>query len=162
MSKQPPSESGRYTSMPSSVASQAIPISAIAPSDPSSTSTTNPSCHIGRLGRGELDGWHVAPELLEPVVLPRLRREDVEDDIEVVGQDPIALRGALDGSRPELVVGLEALANLVHDRLRLARVPAATEHEEVGVGADRPKVEDDDVLRQLLLGEAGDQASLFE
>ena len=66
-----------------------------------------PSCQIGRpRRRRELDGRHVTPELLEPVVLPRLRREDVEDDVEVVGQDPIALRGALDGSRPKLVVGL--------------------------------------------------------
>ena len=32
----------------------------------------------------------------------------------------------------------------------------------VGVGADGPHVEDDDVLRQLLLGEAGDAAGLFE
>ena len=43
-----------------------------------------------RLDRGgvELDRGHVVPELLELVVLARLRREDVQDDVEVVGEDP--------------------------------------------------------------------------
>src|SRR5256885_13042658 len=40
-------------------------------------------------GRGvQLDARDVAPELLEPVVLTRLRREDVEDHVQVVGEDP--------------------------------------------------------------------------
>src|SRR3972149_10176638 len=38
--------------------------------------------------RFELDRGHVGPQVLEPVVRPRLRREDVEDDVEVVGGDP--------------------------------------------------------------------------
>jgi hypothetical protein len=86
----------------------------------------------------------------------------VQDDIEVVDQDPVALRRALDRPRPQLVIRLHPLADLVDDRLRLARVASAAQHEEVGVDADRPQVEDDDVVRQLLLSEAGDEASLFE
>jgi hypothetical protein len=60
------------------------------------------------------------------------------------------------------VLALQAPLHLVEDRGRLPWVPSRTEDEEVGVGADRAQVEDDDVLRQLLLGEAGDEASLFE
>src|SRR6187551_258667 len=45
-----------------------------------------------RLGLGgrdlELDRGHVAPQLLEAVEAPRLGREEVEDDVEVVGDDP--------------------------------------------------------------------------
>jgi hypothetical protein len=60
------------------------------------------------------------------------------------------------------MVALQAIAHFVDDRLRLARVAPGRQYEEIGVDADRPQVEDDDVLRQLLLGEAGDETSLFE
>jgi hypothetical protein len=116
------------------------------------------------LGAGgvELDGRHVAPELLEAVVIPRLGREDVQDDVEVVREDPVPLSLALDGSRPQLVIALQALPDLVRDRLGLSRIAPVAQDEEVRVDADRPQVEDDDVLRQLLLGEAGNEASLIE
>jgi hypothetical protein len=86
----------------------------------------------------------------------------MEDDVEVVDDDPVALALAFDRARSHPVLLLEALAHLVDDRLRLPRIASAAQHEEVGVGANRPQVEDDDFLRQLLLGEAGDEASLFE
>src|ERR687897_1601220 len=119
---------------------------------------------IGRLSRRrvELDQGHVAPELFQPVVAPGLGREDVQNDVEIVDEHPVALHLALDRAWPQLVLVLEALAHLVDDRLRLPRVTPAAQHEEVGIGADRPQIEDDDVLCQLLLSEAGDEASLFE
>jgi hypothetical protein len=52
--------------------------------------------------------------------------------------------------------------HLVVDRSRLPRVLPRADDEEVGVGARGPHVENDDVLRQLFLGEAGDAARLFE
>jgi hypothetical protein len=114
-------------------------------------------------GRGvELDRGHVAPQLFEAVVAPRLRRKDVKDDVEVVDQDPVALALAFDRARPQLVLLFQTLAHLVDDRFCLPRVAPAAQHEEVGVDGDRPQVEDDDVLCQLLLREAGDEASLFE
>jgi len=48
------------------------------------------------------------------------------------------------------------------DGLRLARVLARADDEVVGVCAHRSHVEDDDVFRQLLLGDAGDPACLLE
>jgi hypothetical protein len=86
----------------------------------------------------------------------------VEDDVEVVGEDPVSLRRPFDRSRSQTVLVLQAPLHFVENRGRLPWVPSGTENEEVGVGADRTQVEDDDVLRQLLLGEAGDEASLFE
>jgi hypothetical protein len=117
-----------------------------------------------KLGGGgvELDRGHVAPELLETVVAASFRREDVQDDVEVVGEDPVPLRRAFDRPRPQPVVALQSPLHLVEDGVRLPWIPAGAEHEEVRVGADRPQIEDDDVLRQLLLSEAGDEASLFE
>jgi hypothetical protein len=86
----------------------------------------------------------------------------VQDDVEVVGQDPVPLRRALHRSRPEAVLPLQPRLHLVEDRCRLTGIPPRAEDEEVGVRADRPQIEDDDVLRQLSLGDAGDEASLFE
>jgi hypothetical protein len=57
---------------------------------------------------------------------------------------------------------LQAVANLVDDPLGLPRVLARAHDEEVGVRAHGAHVEDDDVLRQLLLSEAGDTTCLFE
>ena len=87
----------------------------------------------------------------------------MQDDVEVVGDDPVALALALDGvGEDPLLAVLEAVADLVDDRLRLPRVLAGADDEVVGVRAHRPHVEDHDVLRQLLLGEAGDSACLFQ
>jgi hypothetical protein len=86
----------------------------------------------------------------------------VQHDVEVVGEDPVPLRPAFDGARPETVLALQAPADFIQDRARLPGIASRAEDEEVGVRADRPQVEDDDVLRQLLLREASDEASLFE
>src|SRR5919197_2230333 len=125
--------------------------------------TTVPETADG-LDRGsvELDARHVAPQLFEPVVLARLGRENVEDDVDVVGHDPAALGLAGDRRRERALVVLQALVHLVPDRLRLARVLPGREHEEVRVGTHGAHVENEDVLCQLLLSEAGDSASVFE
>ena len=52
--------------------------------------------------------------------------------------------------------------HLVEDRLRLARVAAGREHEEVRVDAHGSHVEDDDVFCQLLARESGDPACLID
>jgi hypothetical protein len=52
--------------------------------------------------------------------------------------------------------------HLVPDRTGLPGVAARADDEVVGEGAHRPHVEDDDILRQLLEGESGDAAGLFE
>ena len=60
------------------------------------------------------------------------------------------------------MLSLQSALHLVGDGLRLPGIPPRAEHEEIGVRADGPQVDDEDVLRQLSLGEAGDEASLFE
>ena len=57
---------------------------------------------------------------------------------------------------------LEDARDLVVDRLRLPRVAARRDHEEVGEVADTTHVEDRDVGRQLLLAESGGTACLLE
>jgi hypothetical protein len=52
--------------------------------------------------------------------------------------------------------------HFVPDRCGLPRVAAGRDHEEVGEGTLGPHVEDHDVLSQLLAGESGNAAGLFE
>ena len=72
--------------------------------------------------RGDFDERHVAPEILEPVEGARLGREDVQDDVEVVGDDPARLALAVDGARQQPLARASGGVHLVADRLRLARV----------------------------------------
>ena len=74
----------------------------------------------------------------------------------------VASRAALDRARQQAVLLLQASVHLVPDRLRLARVAARAHDEEVGVRADGPHVEDDDVARELVLDERRDPACLFD
>ena len=113
-------------------------------------------------GDGELDRGDVAPELFEPVVLAGLGGEDVEDDVEVVGEDPPRLALPGDGARQQPLFLLQALADLVVDGLRLTRALPGAEDEEVRVRAHGPHVEDDDVGRELLLRERRDSAGVLD
>src|ERR671932_602982 len=45
---------------------------------------------VAESGGSDLDARDVAPQLLEPVERPRLGREDVQDHVEVVRDDPRA------------------------------------------------------------------------
>src|SRR5215217_7057073 len=112
----------------------------------------------GALGR-------LAPELLEAVEVPRLGREDVHDDVEVVHEDPAGLVDALDAAGQEPVVVLEPLADAVVDRLRLPVRVAGADDEVVRVAQHAPEVELDDVDRLLVGGvvlDEGGQAGALE
>src|SRR3954468_5053487 len=97
----------------------------------------------GLLADGALRG--LAPELLEPVEVARLRREDVDDDVEVVHEDPARLADALDAARQQALVLLEAQVDAVVDGLRLTVGRAGDDDEEVGVARHLAQVEHDDV-----------------
>src|SRR3954471_21236457 len=63
-----------------------------------------------RLGnrRFDLDRRDVAPEIFQVVVRPRIGREDVEDDVDVIRDDPARLADALDAVRDQPLVALQA------------------------------------------------------
>src|SRR5262249_30088775 len=61
-----------------------------------------------------------APGLVEPVELARVGREDVDDHVEVVHEDPAGFLQALDATGQEAVVLLHVLVDAVVDRLGLA------------------------------------------
>src|SRR5712691_10776439 len=94
------------------------------------------STSLARRGRFDLDRGHVVPELLELVVPTRVRREDVQDDVEVVGEDPGPLLHPVYRAREEIQLVLQASVHLVPDGNRLARIPARGDDEVVGEVAD--------------------------
>ena len=98
-----------------------------------------------------------APELLEAVELARLGREDVDDHVEVVHEDPTGLGHALDAPGKEAVLLLHVLVDAVVDGLDLAVGAAGGDHEVVGVAEHAAEVELDDVLCLDVGGEAGDE-----
>src|SRR3954453_5811964 len=98
-----------------------------------------------------------APELLEAVELARLGREDVDDHVEVVHEDPARLRDAFDAPREQAVLLLHVLVDAVVDGLDLAVGAAGGDHEVVGVAQHAAKVELDDLLRLDVGRIAGDE-----
>src|SRR3954449_11599226 len=102
----------------------------------------------------DVEARDVAPQLLEAVELAHLGDEDVDDDVEVVHQDPARLAGALDTARQLAVVLLEALVDRVVDRLGLAVGVARADDEEVRVARHAAQVEHGEV-EGLLVGRVG-------
>src|SRR5215213_11382179 len=57
------------------------------------------------LDRGfQIKSGYIAPQLLEPVEAAGVRREDVQDDVEVVGQDPGRLARPFHGRRDHAII----------------------------------------------------------
>jgi hypothetical protein len=55
-------------------------------------------------GDVDVDRGHVAPQLFEPIELARVRREDVQDDVDVVRHDPGTLACPVDALRQQPLV----------------------------------------------------------
>src|SRR5690348_3760742 len=87
----------------------------------------------------------VRPQLLEGVVFAGGRVEDVDDDVAVILDDPLAGLVALDGQAavPQTVHGG---VDFFRDRVDLPAAGAGDEDEEVVQGGDAPHVEDQDVV----------------
>ncbi len=109
------------------------------------------------LGEGEIELRGLPPEVLELVPLARLGGEDVEDRVEEVEHDPAGRALAVDPAGEHPVLVLQPQLHLVDDRLRLALVAACADRQEVGVGGERPHVEDDDLARPFRVGERGER-----
>src|SRR5919199_1953425 len=92
----------------------------------------------------------LAPELLEAVEVARVGREHVDDDVQVVHEDPAGLGDALLAARQQPMVLLEALPDAVVDGLRLTVRVAGADDEVVRVAEDAAQVELDDVDRLLV------------
>src|SRR3954452_10351944 len=90
-----------------------------------------------------VDSGHVAPESLELVVVARLLQEDVDDEVAVVDEDPVAVVEALDAQWPRAALLDDLLLDRVGDGAHLAGVRAAGDHEPPRDGEHLAALEDD-------------------
>jgi len=93
----------------------------------------------------------VAPQPLEPVEAPLLRDEHVDNEVDVVHQDPLSAPRALDVGRATRELALEPFLDRARDRGDLAVRGPVTNQEVIGDVAQAAQVEDDDLLRLLVL-----------
>ena len=89
----------------------------------------------------DVDRGSVAPQALEPEELAAILAEDVDDEVDVVHQDPVAAAAAFDvrGAPSELLD--QPFLDAVDDRLDLAVGGSVADEEEVGDVAATAKVE---------------------
>ena len=81
----------------------------------------------------------------------------MDDDVDEVDQDPLPFLHPLRANREQAMLLLELEGHLLRNRLDLAGVAAAHDHEEVGVVNNTTHVEQDDVGRELLGAVLGGQ-----
>jgi hypothetical protein len=87
----------------------------------------------------------VAPETLQAVILAGFGREDVDQQVAVIGQHPFGLVVTLDADGQLAGLLLQLEADFVADGLNLARVGAGRDDEEIGERGDAGEVQNQDV-----------------
>ena len=97
------------------------------------------------------NGRRGVPEAFQVVVGALIRREDVDDDVAVIEQDPARFRFAFFSERLDPVLR-DSLRDSVDYRLKLTDCLAAGEHEIIGEGRDITNVQQENVFRLPLRG----------
>ncbi len=91
------------------------------------------------------------PEAFEVVVGTLIRREDMDDDVPVIEEDPTGLGFAFLSERLHPILR-GCLRDSVDNRLELTHGLAARDHKIIGEGRDFTDVEQENVVRLLLGG----------
>jgi hypothetical protein len=94
--------------------------------------------------RGDFDELGAAPEAFEAVIFAGFGREDVDEEVAIVGEDPLGLFVAFDADGQFAGVLLELEADFIGDGLDLAGIGAGADDEEIGERCDAGEIEDQD------------------
>ena len=76
--------------------------------------------------------------------------EDVDDDLEIIEDDPLACRETVDRRGAPAVVVAQSGFNLVGDRLELRLGTGRANDEEIGEAGNSCQIENDDVFGLLV------------
>ena len=106
----------------------------------------------GVRGRRRLQSGCVSPKSLQPVKGTLLVHKDVDDEIEVVHQDPVTYFPSFDVVGIELEVPAQALFHGIGNGEDLPAGRAVADNKVIGDIAQAPKVQDNDFLGLLLPG----------
>ena len=104
------------------------------------------------LGDFQRETRGVAPEVLERIEAALLLVENVDDDVGVIDDDPMAHRVAIDGDRGDFVVHLEALLDFARNRLEMGLGGAAANHKKIREAGDAPQVDGNEVFGLFIGG----------
>lgn len=77
----------------------------------------------------------------------------VDDYLQVIENDPLAGREAVDCHRANGMILTQAGLDFICDRFKLRLRGGRANHEEVGKGRDCAQIQNDDVLRLFVRGE---------
>src|SRR5687767_13687128 len=91
-----------------------------------------------------------APQAFEAVKGAAVAAEHMDDEVEVVAQNPFGSIDPFHQPGPLLELALQRLEHAVGNRADVPRVAAGADDEEIGEAAAVPHVEQDDVLRLLV------------
>jgi hypothetical protein len=84
--------------------------------------------------------------------------EEVQDDVAVIGDDPLAEREAVHAERAARVIFFQAVFDFVGDGLQLRLGGAGADDVKIGEERQAAQVDGDDVLRLFIGGNSGAQA----
>ena len=84
------------------------------------------------------------PQPLEFIERPRFGREDVNQVVPIIGQNPFCICEAFHADRI-LAAPFELLANLFHDGLDLFGIVSAANHEEIGESGNLAQIQNSNV-----------------
>ncbi len=102
----------------------------------------------------ELPSLCITPQLLQLVELARGRVEDVNDEVDVIDQDPLSTLQALHMVRSNALF-LQLVQDVIGDRLDLNVGGAGGDQEIVRCGGDAPEIEGNDVVSLPLQRQLG-------
>ena len=95
----------------------------------------------------------VAPEVLEAVVRALFLVEDVDDDIRVIDDDPVAHRVAVHRRGRDAVLFFQPLLDLARDGLEVRLRGAAANHEEIREVRYAAQIERNHILGLFIRGQ---------
>ena len=115
---------------------------------------------LGAVPRRKLQTRSVTPQAVQTVERPLVLKEDVDHEIDVVEQNPVAGALALDVAGGHAQLLGEPVLDLLGDGNHLAVGGAVTDDEVIGEIAPAVKIENDDFLG-LLVAEGVDGVRQF-
>jgi hypothetical protein len=81
--------------------------------------------------------------------------ENVDDDVGVIRDDPLAGRKSVHGHRHDVVIDLQGIAQFPGNRLQMRLGSSRANDEVIGEARDSLEIEDDDVFRLFVVRESG-------
>jgi hypothetical protein len=100
-----------------------------------------------------LEGWRVAPKILQAVKSAFVSMKNVDNYLQVIEDDPLAGREPVDCHGSNRMILSQPRFNFICDCFKLRLGRGRADHEEIGERRDRAQIQDDDVLRLFNRGE---------